>query len=182
MARLPYIEHRDDLSPQHRDAWDRVQAGRGQVYRNFQLMLNSPELAARVCAVGDFLLSAPALDKTLRELITLAVARELNSQYEWSVHEAPARAAGLRDHVIQGIKHRSYKGFVPKEKVFVDLAREVLRSRLSDGTWLAVEHLLGRQGAVDAVLFIGQVSLISRFHDAVHLDPDPGMQSLLPIP
>ncbi|MSQ26502.1 MAG: carboxymuconolactone decarboxylase family protein [Dehalococcoidia bacterium] len=182
MARLPYITRRDDLPPENRDAWDRIQAGRGQVYRNFQLMLNSPELAARVCAVGDVLLHSPTLDKPLRELIMLAVARELNSQYEWSVHEAPALASGVRDHVIQGIKHRAYKGFLPKEKVFVDLAREVLGSRLSDGTWLAVEHLLGRQGAVDAVLFIGQVALISRFHDAVQLDPDPGMQPLLPIP
>jgi hypothetical protein len=55
MARLPYLA-KEELEPADRDAWERILTGRGTVHTNYRAMLHSPELAARVCAVGDYLI------------------------------------------------------------------------------------------------------------------------------
>lgn len=188
MARLPYLK-RPDLDAPGQAAFDRLLAGmntrvnlppRTEVTGVYSLLLSSPELAARVGAVGDAILNS-GIELVTKEIVCLAVAREVNCQMEWTLHEPMARRAGVREEVIQGIKLRSLKGFQAKERVFVDYTNEVLRAKVKDSTWTAIEHLMGRKGAVDLTLLITFTALISHCMDAFQDDLGE-LQSLLPIP
>ena len=180
-SRVPYLT-REDLPPEAQGAWDRVENGRGKVYPNYQQMLNSPELAARVCAVGDYILQEAKIPKAERQISVLTVARELNCQYEWSVHEPMALAAGVRPDAIEALRHRQYAKLTTRERTFADFSREVLKNDVSAPTWNAIENILGRQATVDFVINVGFYALICYCMDAFKQDLDPGMRPLLPIP
>ena len=61
MARLPYLT-KEELDPTDRGAWERILEGRGTVHTNYRAMLHSSELAARVCAVGDYVINDSELE------------------------------------------------------------------------------------------------------------------------
>ena len=180
-SRVPYIK-REELSPEGQAAWDKIAAGRGKVFPNYQQLLNRPELAARVCAVGDFILHEAKIPNDDRQLSVLTIARELNCQYEWSVHEPMAEAAGVRPQAIEAIRHRHYDKLTPRERLFADCSREILHNNVPDSTWRALEQILGRQAMVDFVVHVGFYAMICYCMDAFKLDLNPGMQPLLPIP
>ncbi len=190
MARLPYLK-RDDLGPAGRVIYDQLWEGMRKrptvgkkqgIEGTYALLLNNPELAARIGPVGDYLLTQSGIELDVKEIVCLAVARELNCQLEWTLHEPMARAAGVREHVIQGIKARNLKGFLPKERVFVDYSWEVLRNKVKDSTWQAIDHLMGPKVAVNLTMLVSFTALISFCMDAFKDDLPVGAQPLLPIP
>ena len=104
MARLPYIS-RDDLPQDKQPIYDRIAKTRASVEskhelpRSFQALLNSPDAADVVAAVGEYLRFNSPLDPVIRETAILAVAHELNSEYEW----AQRSGSGNLNRGISGI-------------------------------------------------------------------------------
>ena len=180
-SRVPYVK-KEELAPADQSAWDRIAKGRGLVHPNYQQLLNSPELAARVCAVGDYILHESKIPRVDRELSVLTISRELNCQFEWSVHEPMSKAAGVRPEAVDAVRLRQYEKLTPRERIFADFSRAVLKDNVSDATWNALESILGRQATVDFVIHVGFVAMICYCMDAFKLDLNPGMQPLLPIP
>ncbi len=82
--------------------------------------------------------------------------------------------------MIEGIKARTTKGLVPKEAVFIDYARQVVNRRVNGPTFQAIEHLLGRQGAVDLTMVIGYYLMIGHVMLALDVELEAGMQPLMP--
>lgn len=179
-SRVPYVK-REELDLEGQASWDKIAAGRGKVFPNYQQMLNSPELAARVCAVGDYILHNAKIPNDDRQLSVLTIARELNCQYEWSVHEPMAAAAGVRPQAIEAVRHRRYEMLTPREQLFAACSREILQNNVTDATWNALENILGRQALVDFVIHAGFYAMICYCMDAFKIDLNPGMQPLLPI-
>ena len=107
MARLPYVE-REDLSEDKRHIYDRIAETRrgdkavSEIPRVFKLVLNSPDAARAVAALGEYVRFGSALDPVVREIAILSTARELRSQYEWTHHEPIARRVGVRDQGHRG--------------------------------------------------------------------------------
>ena len=131
MARLSYVS-RDDLPQDKQPIYDRIAKTRASVEsraelpRSFQALLNSPDAADVVAAVGEYLRFKSPLDPVIRETTILAVANELNNEYEWVQHEPIARRIGVRDQVIEAIKSgRAPMGLPPKEGVFAQAAKEL---------------------------------------------------------
>jgi 4-carboxymuconolactone decarboxylase len=190
MARLPYVA-REELDGTGRAAYDRLAQGlssrpgypdRPTVDGIYALLAQSPELAARVGAVGDYLLRDSGIALLVKEITCLAVARALNCQLEWSVHEPMSRRAGVREEAIQGIKHRDLSGLRPDEREIVDYAWEVLRDDVRDETWQAIARRMGAAGAVNLTIQIAFVALICYCMDAFKADLPDGVAPLLPVP
>jgi alkylhydroperoxidase family enzyme len=182
MARAPYIS-RDDLPPEKRDLYDQIAGPRGHVARPFEAMLGSPEVAARVAAVGEQLrYVSPGLSPEVREIVTLTTARQLRCQYLWTHHVSSATEAGVRDPVLVAIRdgtpaHR----MLPKEGIFVQFTRELLgQARIRDTTYGAVEHLLGARGAADLVLTIGYYALMCHAINGLGVELEDGVEPLHP--
>ena len=180
MARVPY-QTKQDLPSAQQGLYDQIAKPRGgRVPRVFQLLLNSPDIAARIAEVGAYAHSTLTVPADARETAILTSMREAGCQYEFTMHVSAAREAGVRELVIEGIKSRTTKGMLPKESVFVDLAKQVVGRRVNDPTFQAVEHLIGRQGAIDLVMIVGYYVMIADVMMALGVELDPGVAPLMP--
>lgn len=182
MSRVAYIT-REDLPEGKRTIHDQIASHRGDVARPFQALLNSPDLAGKVAAVGEHVrFQLSTLTDEIREIVTLTTARELDCQYEWSRHVPWAQAAGVRDEVVDAIRDGTpLRRLLPKEAVFVQFTQELLRDRkVRDTTYSAVEHLVGTQGTVDMVVVIAYYALLGYTMAALEVELEPEFPPLLP--
>ncbi len=182
MARLPYV-NRDDLAEDKKPIYDRIAETRAEAEsrpglpHSFGVLLNSPEAAEAIGALGEYLRLRSSLSPVIRETAIIAVARELGSKYEWAHHEPIARRAGVRDEVIESIKNgRAPMGIPAKEGVFVQAAKELARGGMSERTFQAILHLLGPRQTVDLVVLIGYYSMLAGALGAFDVDLEPGLE------
>lgn len=178
MARLPYVS-RDDLPQDKHHIYDRIAETRGSaepegVPRSFQVLLNSPDASKAVAALGEYIRFESPLDPVTRETAILAVAHELDSQYEWTHHEPIARHVGVRDEVIESIKSgRAPMGLPAKEGVFAQAAKELAgKGTMTGRTFQAILHLLGPQQTVDLVVLIGYYTMLAGALSALGVEPE----------
>ena len=181
MARVKYIS-REELSPDRQDIYDRIAETRGRVPQVFQALLNSPDAAAVVAGVGEYLRYRAPLDPVVREIAILSAVRELKCEYEWAHHVPVAREVGVRDEVIDSIRSgRAPMGIPAKEGVFAQAARELVREgTLGDRTFQAILHLIGPALTVDLIVLVGYYSMLARVIKALGVELEPGMVSDLP--
>jgi 4-carboxymuconolactone decarboxylase len=179
MARVTYLS-KDQLPAASTETFEAIARPRGgRVPRLFQAFLHSPELAGRIAHVGAYARNEARVPADARETAILAAMREIGCQYEFTHHVPAARAAGVRDLVIDGINNRNTKGMIPKESVFVDYAKQVVNRRVNDPTYQAVEHLLGTAGAVELTLIIGYYLMIGQAMLALGVELEEGVAPLL---
>ena len=182
MSRVPYVT-RDDLPEDKQMIYDQIGSHRGDVANPFRALLNSVDLAGKVAAVGEHVrFKLTTIPDDIRETVTLSTARELDCQYEWSRHVPWAQTAGVRNEVIETIRDgTSLRSLFPKEAVFIQFTQELLRERkIRDTTYSAVEHLLGKQGAVDLVVIIAYYTLLAHVMAGLEVELESGIEPLLP--
>ena len=174
MAKLPYVT-RDDLPEDRRGVYDRIRETRGEVDNVFRLLLNNPDAAEVITAVGEYVRYRSPLPGNVRELAILSVAREMNCEYEWAQHAPIARREGVSEHTLDAIRSgRAPMGVPAKDGVYVQGVKELLRDgALSDATYSAIEHLLGPSGMLDYLALVGYYSMLARLTEVTETDLDP---------
>ena len=177
MAKLPLVTV-DELAPDARHVYDRIEATRGSVLNLFRALLNSPKAAEAVAGLGEYLRYGSSLDPAARETAILSVAKETGNAYEWAHHEPEARRAGVSDEAIESIRSgRGPMGIPAKEGIFVQAARELVRNgALTDRTFQAIEHLLGPQQTVDLIVLVGYYSLLNMVLSTLEVELDADKQ------
>jgi 4-carboxymuconolactone decarboxylase len=175
MARIPGIAKKEDLDSTHHHIFDAIAESRGEVRGPFTMLLHCPELASRVSHLGAYVRFESDLDDKLKELVILTVARELDCQFEWSMHALLARKVGVPDVCVEAIAERR-----PPEKISDDEAnicayvRELLEThRVSGPTFAAVEKNLGATGCVELSGLVGYYVMLACVLNALEVDPAP---------
>jgi 4-carboxymuconolactone decarboxylase len=118
----------------------------------------------------------------LTEVVILATAREMNSQFEWTMHEPVARQEKVPDAVIDAIKFRKPTAGLPEtEAAVIELAREAVGAKkVSSATYARALKLLGEPGLLNIVALISSYAstaiVLSIFDQQLH----DGQQPLLP--
>ena len=180
MARVPYLT-KEQLPADRQELYQQIAGPRGgHVPKVFGLFLNSPDFAGKIADVGTHARNATKVPPDAREIAILAAMREIGCQYEFTHHMPMAQQAGVRDVVVEGLKAKSTKGMIPKESVFVDFARQVVNRRVNGPTFEAIEHLLGRQGAVDLTMLIGYYLMIGHVMLALGVELEADVPPLMP--
>jgi 4-carboxymuconolactone decarboxylase len=151
MARIPLVT-RDQIVDGEKPAYDAfmaARAGRPNV-GPYSLLLHMPEMAQRLEALRTYLRDEASLSQKLQELAMISVAREMGCAFIWYAHAAPARQAGLRDDIVDGIRERRpLTGLDPDEQVVVDFTRQLLQHRRVSGpTFEAATARLGQRGVM----------------------------------
>jgi 4-carboxymuconolactone decarboxylase len=156
MSRIPRAK-REELSPEHQQIWDRINAVRTGGAGPYSMLLHVPALAGHMAATEDYFRLNSALPDTDREIIILTAARQLESHYPWTRHEIRAQKAGIRPEVIEAIRAKMpLEAFAGREKLLVEFTRTLLREHaLSDELFARVEAELGRQKLIEAVGLLG---------------------------
>jgi 4-carboxymuconolactone decarboxylase len=123
--------HRESLSPERQadyDALTRPSPG-GLNLAGLTgpggLWMRCPALRKPMGEVNRMLRSGCDLDPRLVEVAILAAAREMDSEFEWTMHKPVALEKGVARQTIEIIRHRRELAGVPEEEaILIRLARE----------------------------------------------------------
>ncbi len=180
MARIQGIEKKEDLAPEHQSVFDSIVKSRGKVQGPFSMLLHSPELANRVAHLGAHVRFEMGLPQRLKELVILAVARELDCRFEWSVHAGHARAAGIPEVSIQALRERKVPpGLTAEDAAVCRYVQELLRSnRVSGPTFATMEKSLGVAGCVELSALVGYYVLLAYILNSMEVEPAEGGEAL----
>ncbi len=173
--RLPDLDP-DDMSDAQRAVHDAIVAGpRGEVVGPLRVWLNSPEMAQRAQALGQYARYDSILPERLSELAILVTARYWSSGFEWAHHAPIALAAGVAPETVDAIARGRKPSLDGVDAAVFDMAAELHRDRqVSDAAFEAVRRELGTRGCVDLVAICGYYTLISMSINAFHVPDGPG--------
>ena len=120
----------------------------------------------------------------LQELARLVVAREMDQQFEWTVHEPVALKEGLEPAIIDAIRHRKPLTGVPeKEAAIIQLGREIFQNhKVSSDTFAKALKQLGRRNLIDLCDMMGRYTTTAILLHTVDLRLPHDRPSLLPVP
>ena len=154
----------DNMKPEQRAVYAQTVAGRrGSVPANVMVWLRSPDLAARAQKLGELLRYDTSLEPRVSELAILIVARRWHTQYEWAVHVAEARKAGLSEAIIEAIRTGGVPTFADRDdRVIYEFASAVIADgNVSDDLYRSAVATLGEPAVVELVALLGYYSMVS---------------------
>lgn len=190
-ARLP-LPRRERLDPEGQRAFDVITAP-GSRYESglwgpVAMWIYSPLMAEHIFPASSYLRFGTEKDQRLTELVILATARELRSQYEWTAHQPPAERAGLEPAIIALVKTRGgldtagdIAGLGDRERTIIQFVREVVsEEKLSSTTFRRARELFGERGVMDLAGLVGYYGFVNTTLKTFDLQVEPGRERLLP--
>jgi 4-carboxymuconolactone decarboxylase len=183
--RMPPLKA-EAMTAEQKAAADEFKATRGYALLGpFSVMLRSPEVMLRAKALGDYLRFRNVLPARVRELVTLATARQWTQQFEWSHHYKHALEAGLAKATIEAVADgRRPENMAQDEAAAYDFSIELHRHKsVSDATYARALELFGEQGIIDLVGLNGYYSMLAMMMNVARTPPDYADANLLaPFP
>jgi 4-carboxymuconolactone decarboxylase len=121
-------------------------------------------------------------DPKVREVAILAVAREMDSQFEWAAHEPEALKEGVPPEVIDVIKHRkSTQGLDETYAAIIELGRQTFgEHKVTSEAFARVKKLFEPQKLVELVMLMGNYSATAALLTAFDMQLPEGQKPLLP--
>ena len=185
MARIPTAS-RESVPENQRTAFDEIVKTLGAVPRfgPGSVVINVPHAHQRLMGLNRYLRSESTLPKKLQELAMIVTARELDCQYIWNAHAASAREAGVGAATVDALRERKE---VPKlsddETAVVRFGQEFFRThRVSRGTFQLALEQLGKQGAIELGLFLGNYASLALLVNSFDVDlPPDRKEPLMPV-
>ena len=182
MVRVPYV-NRDDLDAKGQEIYDRIRQDRksAEVGLQFRALLNNPEAAGYLTSMGAQLRFQSSVPDNLKELAIILVAREWNSDIEWTGHALLAARAGVSDQSIESVRTRKTSDVLTGQEATVALfVHEMVQDKkLSDSTFAAFHSDFGDRGVVDLTLTVAYYSALALAQIALELEMEPGRASTL---
>jgi alkylhydroperoxidase family enzyme len=175
---------RDELEPRAQEIFDRLVGAdrdttpRGPVGMSF----NSPELVEPIQELNIALRVDGALGMRLAEIVIAAAGREMNSQYQWTVHGAAAEQAGAGQPVLGAIRNDgSLAGLDTRDAAAIAFTRELVRNeRVQRATFAAAVELFGTRGAVEIAALVGDYLMMTTVYNALGMRLRPDQTATLP--
>ncbi|HKA45763.1 MAG TPA: carboxymuconolactone decarboxylase family protein [Burkholderiales bacterium] len=185
MARIPFATRNDVLESERAAYDDFLQKRGGRPNAGpYAILLHMPQLAQKLESLRLYIREEKSLPQALQELVMLTVAREMDCAYIWYAHAAAARAAGVRDYIVDSIRGKqALTGLEPDEQLVVDFARELLRSRkVSQPTFDRASASFGRRGTLTLTNLIACYAALAYLMNACELEaPAHATEQALPV-
>lgn len=182
MARVPYVD-RESLDPITQAIHDRIREERNspKVGRQFLALLHSPKATGHLASMGAELRFNSALPEDLKELAILVVAREWNSEIEWTSHSTLAARANVSAQSIEAVRTRTApEGLTNQERIVATLLLQLLRTKsVLDDDFAAAHALLGTRGVVELTLTCSYYSALCLAQLVLKPELEPGRVSTL---
>jgi len=144
--------------------------------------LRLPGVGRHINEATRILRSEIGLDPRLTELAILAAAREMDSQFQWTMHEPVARKEGLSEKIIDVVKHRKPVADMPEtESVIIELVREALGAKkVSSQTYARAMNVFGENGLLNLATLMANYALTAIVLCVVDQQLHDGQTPLLP--
>ena len=186
-CRLPLVD-RDDLDTEAQRIFDGVSDPRSGSLAGLQgptgIWLHSEKLAGPALTLNRLLRTESGLGPRLTELAILVAAREMDSQFEWTMHEPVALKAGLDPNIVDLIKYRRpTTGIADKDALVIALGRELFGERkVSSRTYGELVRTFGHTGVVNLVALMTNYAATAYMLTAFDQQLPPDRKGLLPTP
>lgn len=183
--RLPPIPA-DKLTDAQKKAFAEFKEERKQdVFGPFVPLSRSPQLMVNAARMGTYLRFGNSLPRDVSEFAILLVSRRWTQQYEWYVHAADGKTAGLSDAIIQAVADgRRPDGMSEGMEIVYDFSNELHDFHsVTDRTYARMVAKYGEQGMMDLVGLNGYYSMISMVLNVGRTALPPGQApGLKPFP
>ena len=120
----------------------------------------------------------------IREVAILAVAREMDSQFEWAAHEPEALKEGVPADVVDVIKRRlSTQGLDETYAAIIELGRQTFGDhKVTSECFARVKKLFPPTKLVELVMLMGNYAATAALLTAFDMQLPEGQKPLLPVP
>lgn len=181
-ARVPYVD-REEMDAEGQEIYDRIRNDRNapRVGLQFRAMLHSQKAASYLTSMGAQLRFQSAIPENLKEFAIIILAREWNSDIEWTAHAVLAAKAGVSDASIEAIRTgKAPARLTGDERIICAFVQPLLRQKtVSDEAFAAAHKLLGTRGVVDLTLTCSYYTAICLAQIALKPEMEPGKASTL---
>jgi 4-carboxymuconolactone decarboxylase len=185
--RLPF-PRREDMDDEAGAVYDRFADPDSGTYVGLRgpggIRLHSPKLATTMQAINRYLRYEAGITVRVRELSILVTARELDSQFEWTVHEPTALEAGVSPDVIDVVRFRGdTEGLDETDAIVIRLGRQIFGDRrVTPETFAEATRVFGSRRLIDLVSVMGNYAATAALLTTFDMQLHPGKEPLLPIP
>lgn len=150
MARVPYLS-KEDLPQEYQELFEVDEDDPNDGLVNvLRAMANNPRLL-KAWSDWTWTLFDETGDSRLRELVILAVAKEVESRYVWHQHVRPALEAGVSREEILSIDGGDFEAFPPAELAALQYSTSLVAGRIDDGIHAELENFFNQ----DVIVAIG---------------------------
>ncbi len=110
------------------------------------------------------------------------MARQLNSQFEWTHHVPFAIEAGVREEAMDAVRDRTAPaGLSPEEALVFNYTRELIQTHaVSSVTFQAAADHFGPEMLTDLTITIGYFLMLDHLLAAFDVELEPELEPLLP--
>ena len=166
-SRLPTIK-REDLDEDGKKQYDSL-VGRKASGRSIAglrgpggLNLYSPKAAFHLSGLSNYLRYDSGMSSRVREIAILVTARELDHQFEWTVHEPVALKEGVPKEVIEVIKGRkATENLSEPDATIIQLGRQIFdQKKVASDVFARARKLFGDRGLVELAMLMGNYTAI----------------------
>ena len=183
--RLP-LPKREDLDEVGQRAYDRtLTSGKSIVGLRGPggIALYSSKTVELRNAFGEYL-RFEVFPPNVREVAILAVAREMDSQFEWAAHEPQALKEGVSQDVIDVIKYRKSTASLDETyAAIIELGRQTFGDhKVTPECFARVKKLFPPQKLVELVMLMGNYAATAALLTAFDMQLPEGQKPLLPVP
>jgi 4-carboxymuconolactone decarboxylase len=179
MARLALITSKDQVAAKDHTVVDSIVKSRGALHGPFTVFLHCPELAGRLAHLGAFVRFEGSLDKRVRVLAAMTVARELDAVYVWGAQTAGARRLDVPESTIAAVREKHSRGIPPEDAQIVEFTRQLIRKhRVDDASVKALQARFGNEGFIELTGVIGYYSMLAMTVNACELEAAPDTEVL----
>lgn len=167
MARLPYADPAD--MP---DGYDEllVSSLQDRPINAYRVLGTNPEILRGERAFAATLWNDTGLEPRQRELVILAVAREMDSRYEWHQHVRIAPNVGVTKDEIRAIAEGRTDRFDPDERILMEYGVAVIRGRVDESLHEEIAARYAESTIVGIALLAAGYQLVARFLAAFDVD------------
>src|SRR5882672_3051762 len=183
--RLPPVPADKLTDAQKKAAAEFKEERKQDVFGPFVPLSRSPQLMINAAKMGTYLRFGNSLPRDVSEFAILLVSRRFTQQYEWYVHAADGKTAGLSDAIIQAVADgRRPEGMSEGMDIVYDFSNELNDFHsVTDRTYARMVGKYGEQGMMDLVGLNGYYSFISMVLNVGRTPLPPGnAPGLKPFP
>ena len=178
MSRLPAVD-RESLSQENQVIWDRITAHRSGGGGPYSVIMHAPVLADRVGAVEDYFRFSSSLPTVEKELVILAVAREMGAHYPWTRHERRAREANMRSELLETLRANGpVDKMTQRERLLVEIVRSLLHARtLPEELFTRAQSELSHEQLVETIALVGHYTTVGYMVNALDVKAPEGSRT-----
>ena len=167
------ISDKADIPEEQHEEFDAIVEVLHGVRGPFSVLMHSPGLAQKVMEAGAQVRLGSTLSQVEREIAVIAVSREKDARYEWAAHVRAGRTAGMREEVIEAVRHRAdVSGLDPDERDIVMFVRQLLQTnKVEQPLFDALVLRHSERWVVELAGTVGQYQYISAINNTFEVEP-----------